>query len=205
VKVTFIDHVSGYELAPDDWDGTLPELDDQFTVGDSCYTTVNVDHDIRAGKAHHVVSLHIYNHPAPPMPDKKDTNPKDAIGITKSPMSVIPTPFLHALGLAMLEGALKYGRHNYRAAGIRFSVYYDAVMRHMNAWWEGEDIDPDSGLPHPVKAAACLCILFDAMLQENANDDRPPRSPEGWMGGMNGMAKALLAKYPDPVPPHTEK
>lgn len=138
------------------------------------------------------------------MTSKKDTNPKDAIGITKSPMSVIPTPFLHALGLAMMEGALKYGRHNYRAAGIRFSVYYDAVMRHMNAWWEGEDVDPDSGLPHPVKAAACLAILFDAILFENANDDRPPSAPPGWMDGMNKHAKSLLERFPNPLPPHVK-
>ncbi len=134
--------------------------------------------------------------------ESKATNPKDAIGVTKSPMSVVPLPALHALGLAMLEGALKYGRHNYRAAGIRYSVYYDAVMRHMNLWWEGEDIDPDSGLPHPIKAAACLVILYDALMQENGNDDRPPRSPDGWMDDMNKRCKALLKKYPNPEAPH---
>ena len=134
----------------------------------------------------------------------KPTNPKDAIGVSKSPLSVIPTPFLHSLGLAMLEGSLKYGRHNYRSAGIRYSVYYDAMMRHMNSWWEGEDIDPDSGLPHPVKAAACCAILFDAFLQENGNDDRPPKSPAGWMDDMNKTTAEMLARYPDPKAPFRE-
>lgn len=134
----------------------------------------------------------------------KETNPKDRIGVTKSPLSVIPATSLHYLGLAMLEGALKYGRHNWREAGIRYSVYYDAVMRHMNAWWEGEDIDADSGLPHPVKAMACLCILADAMLENNGSDDRPPRPSVDWLDVVNGRAKALLEKYPDPVEPYTE-
>lgn len=138
------------------------------------------------------------------MTESKATNPKDTVGITKAPLSVIPAPALHALGLAMMEGALKYGRHNYRDAGIRYSVYYDAIQRHMSAWWEGEDIDPDSGLPHVVKAMACCCILFDAMVRENGNDDRPPKSPDGWMNGMNEHAKNLLERYPNPREPHTE-
>lgn len=138
------------------------------------------------------------------MTESKPTNPKDAIGISKAPMSVIPAPFLHLLGLAMLEGSLKYGRHNYRDAGIRFSVYYDAMMRHMNAWWEGEDIDPDSGLPHPVKAAACCAIICDSIIFSNANDDRPPRPPAHWMQEVNARAKELLKRYPDPAEPFRE-
>ena len=137
--------------------------------------------------------------------EKKDTNPKDAIGIGKAPLSTVPAPFMHAVGLAMMEGALKYARHNYRAAGIRYSVYYDAAMRHLTAWWEGEDIDADSGLPHPVKAAACMAVLFDAMVRENGTDDRPPKTPEGWLAAMNKHAADLLKKYPNPLPPHTEK
>lgn len=136
---------------------------------------------------------------------KKDTNPKDAIGISKAPLSVIPTPALHLLGLAMMEGALKYGRHNYREAGIRYSVYYDAMMRHMNAWWEGEDIDPDSGLPHPVKAMACMAILTDAIVMGNGNDDRPPPAPDGWMDEVNTKARELLERYPNPKKPHTAR
>lgn len=134
----------------------------------------------------------------------KDTNPKDAVGTAKAPLSCLPAPFMHAVGLALMEGARKYGRHNYRAMGVRYSVYYDALMRHMTAWWEGEDIDPDSGLPHPVKAAACLAVLHDSMTQGNATDDRPPKSPAGWQQDLNDRAAALLTKYPDCKPPHTE-
>lgn len=137
-------------------------------------------------------------------PGSKDTNPKDACGTGKAPLSVVPAPFMHALGLALMEGARKYGRHNYRAVGIRYSVYYDAAMRHLTAWWEGEDIDEDSGLPHPVKAAACMAVLFDSMVRENGTDDRPPASPAGWLDDMNKQAAELLKKYPEGKPPHTE-
>ncbi|SVD92517.1 uncharacterized protein METZ01_LOCUS445371, partial [marine metagenome] len=30
-----------------------------------------------------------------------------------------------------MEGAIKYGRHNYRIAGVRASVYIDATIGHL--------------------------------------------------------------------------
>ena len=94
----------------------------------------------------------------------KDTNPKDAIGISKAPLSTVSAAVLMEVGVAMLEGASKYGRHNYRAAGVRASVYYDALMRHAMAWWEGEDLDPDSGMSHITKAITTLVVLRDASM-----------------------------------------
>lgn len=139
------------------------------------------------------------------MTEKKDTNPKDAIGIAKAPMSVVSGPVIAELGLAMMEGARKYGRHNYRAVGVRASVYYDAMMRHMMAFWEGEDIDPDSGISHVSKAMACLCVLRDSMLMGNWTDDRPPKHKDGWVGELNVKAKGIIEMYPECVEPYTEK
>ncbi len=131
----------------------------------------------------------------------KDTNPKDAVGIAKAPLSCVPMPVIFELGLAMMEGARKYGRHNYRVAGVRGSVYFDAVMRHMAAWWEGQDLDPDSGVSHLVKAIACLVVLRDSMMQTNWVDDRPPKTPCDWMKFLNISAADLLVKYPNaPLP-----
>lgn len=135
---------------------------------------------------------------------KKDTNPKDAVGVKKAILSTVSVPVILELGLAMLEGALKYGRHNYRVSGVRASVYYDACMRHMGAWWEGEDTDPDSGLNHVTKAIASLTVLRDAMINDCWVDDRPPRAPEGWLTELNAKAAALIEKYPDPVAAYTE-
>jgi hypothetical protein len=136
--------------------------------------------------------------------DKKDTNPKDAIGIAKVPFSTIPAEVVAELGLAMMEGALKYGRHNFRVAGVRASVYRDAAQRHLDAFWEGEIIDPDSGLPHLVKCMACCAVLRDSMFRDNWVDDRPPKLPDGWLAELNKKAAALLEKYPNPVPAYTE-
>jgi hypothetical protein len=135
----------------------------------------------------------------------KDTNPKDAVGSLKVPLHLIPAPVQGELALALLEGSLKYGAFNYRVAGVRTSVYYDACRRHLDAYMEGEDTDPDSGLPHVVKAMACLCILRDADRQGMLNDDRPPRSEDGWVQELNEKAKALIESCEEPVAPYTQK
>lgn len=138
--------------------------------------------------------------------DHKATNPKDAVGTAKFPMSTVPTGFIGLMGLGMMEGARKYGRHNYRVSGVRASVYYDAAMRHLMAYWEGQDIDPDSGLPHLVKAACCCAVLFDSMAMGNWVDDRPPRLPayETWVAELNTKAKALLERHPVSLPAFTQ-
>jgi hypothetical protein len=135
---------------------------------------------------------------------EKPSNPKDAVGIKKAPMSTVPAPVLAECGLAMLEGALKYGRHNYRAVGVRSSVYYDAALRHLMAWWEGQDTDPDSGLSHLVKAMACMVVLRDSQSRGNLTDDRPPKTKDDWQTALNAKAADLLAKYPDPKAAYTE-
>ena len=104
----------------------------------------------------------------------------------------------------MLEGARKYGRHNYRVAGVRASVYYDAFFRHLGAWWEGEDIDEDSGLNHLTKAMACLVVIRDSMIRGNWIDDRPPKSKTGWIQKLNKKAEEIIKKYPNALEPYTE-
>ena len=136
--------------------------------------------------------------------NKKDTNPKDAVGTRKVPISTVPCAVMLEVGLAMLEGARKYGRHNYRAAGVRASVYYDAVVgRHIMPWWEGQDIDPDSGLSHITKAIAALAVLRDSMISGNWIDDRPIRNLID-LTGLNAKASEIIDRYPDAKAPFTE-
>lgn len=137
--------------------------------------------------------------------DVKASNPKDAIGISKVPLcSVLPSQVMGEVALGMLEGALKYGRHNYRAIGVRTSVYVDAEQRHVKAFWEGQDTDPDSKLHHLAKAISTLVVLYDAILQDKCFDDRPPSEKnQGWVQDQNKRAAELIARYPDPKAPYT--
>ena len=133
----------------------------------------------------------------------KPSNPKDAVGVLKVSLSYVPSTVLWELAVGMQEGGYKYGRHNYRSIGVRGSVYYDATMRHLMAWWEGEDTDPDSGLSHVTKAIASLVVLRDAMLLNKFVDDRPPKA-KIILHELNRNVETLAAKYPKPVPPYTE-
>ena len=139
---------------------------------------------------------------------KKDSNPKAAYGDAKVPLSVVPSGPLMELGLAMLEGHMKgYGSHNYRGSGCRISTYYNAIFRHLTAMWEGEDIDPESGLPHIIKIASCCFVLRDAQLMGIVTDDRPPKYEDGWQDKYKAHIVALKEKFPDyaSVVPYTEK
>lgn len=133
----------------------------------------------------------------------KDTNPKDAIGCKKPPLSVLPAHAMYLGALCLLDGACKYRRHNWRIAGVRASVYYDAAMRHLTRYWEGEDVDPESGLPHLGHAMACIIILLDAEQVGKLNDDRPPALDGDWMDDLKERTEALLARHPSPLPPYT--
>jgi hypothetical protein len=135
----------------------------------------------------------------------KETNPKDAIGCKKPPLSTLPMPVLFEIGAAMLEGACKYRRHNYRISGVRASIYFDAAMRHLAQWWEGEDLDPDSGVNHITKAIASLVVLRDAMMNDKMFDDRPPKAAEGWMQDQQARVDDVLSRYPNPLPPYTNE
>ena len=135
------------------------------------------------------------------MSEKKPSNPKDVIGSSKIPLSVIPPQvMIAAIGVSFWsvvplkilceiahglgEGAIKYGKHNYRVEGVRASIYYDATMRHILDWLNGISVDPDSGVDHLSKAICSTIVLRDSMLQNLCTDDRPPAS-EHFMPPLN--------------------
>lgn len=102
-------------------------------------------------------------------------NPKDAIGSNKLPLHLWPETATMLGCLGLLDGMLKYGRSNFRHVDILASLYVDAARRHLAAWFEGEDDDPDSGLPHLAHALASLAILVDAQAAGRLIDDRQSR------------------------------
>ena len=133
----------------------------------------------------------------------KNTNPKDLIGCDKLPLHLFPRTAVVLGCLAFLDGGLKYGRSNWRKAGVRASIYYDALNRHMDAWFEGEDLDPDSGLPHLAHALACIAILIDAQFSDKLKDDRMyPSKYREWVNKLTPYVKKLKEKHKDKNPKH---
>jgi len=150
---------------------------------------------------------------APKSTEHKDTNPKDSVGCTKPPLHCIPMPVLFEVGMGMYEGGWKYREANWRVIGVRASIYFDAAMRHLTSWWDGEDIDPASKIHHISKVMSCLAVLRDCQMQaENGSgvsykDDRPPKSHVP-MTKLEEQFKAMLsrlqAEHGDRKPPYTQ-
>lgn len=125
------------------------------------------------------------------------------VGSDKIPMHLWPEVATVLGSLGLLDGMLKYGRSNWRYAGVRASIYYDAAKRHLNAWFEGEEADPDSGLPHLAHVLACCAILVDAEAAGKLNDDRMVEG--GYRKFIDGMTKhvaILKKKHADRNPKH---
>lgn len=131
--------------------------------------------------------------------DHKPTNPKDSIGSNKLPLHLVPPSAKAYCALGLLEGACKYGRANWRNAGVRASIYYDAAARHLDAWFEGQTNDPKTGIPHLANAIACLAILIDATEARMLIDDRNIEGGYGetrdWVNEEVPRIKALFADH----------
>lgn len=97
---------------------------------------------------------------------------------TEVPYHTLPWRVVLEMALGMMEGGIKYGRHNYRACGVRASVYYDATMRHLIDYYAGKPVDHDSKLSHLSKALSSSQVLLDSMVNGNWVDDRPIRMGE---------------------------
>ncbi len=105
----------------------------------------------------------------------RPANPKQAYGDKKVPLQNIPPVALVYLGMALKEGARKYGAYNWRENDVEVMTYLGATMRHVAAYLDGENIDPESGNPHLAHALASLAILVDAVECGVAIDNRPPK------------------------------
>lgn len=104
-------------------------------------------------------------------PTKK--NKKDAVGATKAPTSCIPSAGIFAMGAAMQDGGNKYDPFNYRETEVTASVFFNAMMRHLWDWWEGQDFADDSGVHHLGHLMAGSAIVLDGISNGNFVDDRP--------------------------------
>lgn len=115
--------------------------------------------------------------------ERPDANPKSIHGIRKPAMGVVPPSAMLHLSDVLSDGAEKYGAMNWRTDPVAASVYYSAAMRHLMAWWDGEDTDPGSrrGAHHLAAVLANMAIVLDAMGTDTLIDDRPITGPTARM------------------------
>lgn len=96
---------------------------------------------------------------------RKDDGDKVRVDLL-SPVSVLATAGV------LSYGAKKYGERNWEK-GIHHSRLYAAALRHLMAYWLGEDVDPETGLRHIDHAACCVHFLQHLTMLRKDLDDRP--------------------------------
>lgn len=74
--------------------------------------------------------------------------------------SLMPLGTINKVLQVLDYGARKYEENNWMKVPHGRHRYFDATMRHIDAWWKGESLDPESGLPHLAHAATCLLFLL---------------------------------------------
>jgi hypothetical protein len=89
----------------------------------------------------------------------------------KLPLNLLSTEAMNQTAAVLKFGAQKYAAHNWRA-GFAWSRPLAAAMRHLTAFNDGEDRDPESGLSHLAHAACCIMFLLEFEKTHQHLDDR---------------------------------
>ena len=114
------------------------------------------------------------NHP----PHYKDRSGIECIEVTKQGRkddsskrrySLLPKGAVNSVVDVLEFGSKKYADNNWQKVENSRTRYYDAAMRHIDAWFNGDLKDAETGLPHLAHAICCLMFLM--WFDSEANDD----------------------------------
>ncbi len=94
----------------------------------------------------------------------------------KTDLSLVPPEVVFALGDVLTYGDRKYskegGKRNWER-GLDYSRVYASLQRHLQSFWQGEDTDAESGLPHIELALTNAAFLTTYQRRGTGKDDRP--------------------------------
>ena len=74
--------------------------------------------------------------------------------------SLLPAGTINQVVEVLEFGAAKYAPDNWQVVPDARRRYYNAAMRHVDADWRGEKVDPETGLPHLAHAVCCLLFMM---------------------------------------------
>lgn len=89
----------------------------------------------------------------------------------KPDYSLLSPLALEEIVKVMTFGKRKYTAHNWRS-GITNSRLFAAAMRHLWAYWRGEDFDPESKLSHLAHCGCCVMMMLENIILRPNLDDR---------------------------------
>jgi len=90
----------------------------------------------------------------------------------KPPLAKVPLALTEAVANVMEYGHKKYGDYNNYKKGMEISRNLSCALRHIMAFQNGEDNDPESEQNHLGHAAARLGFVLDNIKRGTAIDDR---------------------------------
>lgn len=85
---------------------------------------------------------------------------------------LLSIPALWEVAKVLEFGAKKYAPWNW-TKGLSWSDCYNSLQRHMNAWYLGEEKDPETGLSHMAHVLCNAMFLMHFILFKTGTDDRP--------------------------------
>jgi hypothetical protein len=91
--------------------------------------------------------------------------------VNKPRLDLIPSLPLFKAGEVLAFGARKYKPHNWRL-GLSWLETYGSLQRHLAAWLDGEDLDPETGYHHLAHATCQMFFLAEFVFRDTGTDDR---------------------------------
>lgn len=108
---------------------------------------------------------------APEASAKMETGAAMKYDDEKAPFALLSYAALEGTANVLKFGAKKYAPDNWRK-GFMYRRLISAAMRHLMAFSDGADFDPESGLPHLDHAACMIMFLQETWRTRPGLDDR---------------------------------
>lgn len=111
---------------------------------------------------------------------------------------LLPREGIEAIARVFAFGATKYADHNWRK-GYEWSKSYSALQRHLYAFWSGETLDPESGLPHLAHAGFHILVLLTWLDQDGEGSQFDDRYRPPMEDAVAAALKAFTPRYIAPL------
>ncbi len=92
-------------------------------------------------------------------------------GVKLARFDLLPFDALWQVAIIFGIGARKYAARNWER-GYDWSKSFGAVQRHLALWWQGENVDPETGRSHLAHAVVNLLFLMAFEIRRKGTDDR---------------------------------
>jgi hypothetical protein len=102
---------------------------------------------------------------------------------------LLPIPALMEVAEVFTFGAEKYADRNY--LGLEYSRLVGSLLRHVFAWAQGEDDDPETGKSHLAHAGCNVLMLREMQQLGTGTDDRWPPAKRGTAEIIVNLEKVL--------------